>query len=307
MLLCAKVISSNGRSLQAWWSRIRSLHVGSPRPAPAVPTFAMGLRAQRLNEDVEITWGCESAVVVGASSGILSIQDGNSRRDITLDIAQLRSSRVLYSPQSDSVSIQLSVIVSVSTVTESVMLLLPKKGPAKAPTIPPVKLPSARTAKPFTPEMPRAGNRFEPTMAPLPLLTQASEGAADQDSFTILIAQVPVPPPPTQRGGAAVNNVQADSLSQPASYRPAEPIRRVMPRLRPELMTMFTKPATLEVRVSVDETGRVSRAQAVPHAGVNKLVMEQIVTAVRSWTFAPARRGDEPVISEFVLQFYFGR
>jgi hypothetical protein len=133
LLLCAKVISANSGSLQAWWSRIRSVRVDPPRSAPALPTFAMGLRAQRLNEDVEITWSRESAVIVGASSGILSIQDGKSRSDITLDISQLRSSSVLYSPQSDSVSIQLSVTISVSTVTESVMLLLPKKTRQKYP------------------------------------------------------------------------------------------------------------------------------------------------------------------------------
>ena len=70
---------------------------------------------------------------------------------------------------------------------------------------------------------------------------------------------------------------------------------------------MLTKPATLEVRVTIDKTGRVTHAEAVTHAGVNKLVLEQVVAAARSWTFTPARRGDDPLSSEFVLQFYFGQ
>ena len=93
--------------------------------------------------------------------------------------------------------------------------------------------------------------------------------------------------------------------SRPTAYYAAEPVHRVVPRLLPAFLAMIARPATMEVRVTIDKTGRVTQAQAVPHAGVNKLVLEQVVTAARAWTFKPAHRGDEPVQSELVLQFYF--
>jgi outer membrane biosynthesis protein TonB len=68
---------------------------------------------------------------------------------------------------------------------------------------------------------------------------------------------------------------------------------------------MMGKPRTIEVRVSIDATGRVTRVEAKPQRGVNSAVRKSIESSARSWTFKPARQGDEPIPSEFVLQFHF--
>lgn len=143
-LLCGVGVFAGSRFLQAWWSRIRSARVDVPAPSPV----AIGLSAKRQNADVEITWNRESPVIAGATSGVLSIQDGSSRRDIALDIDRIRNSSVVYSPASDQVFLLLSVSTPVTTVSESVMILLPRNGPPKLYASPGVKTPGSRTLKP---------------------------------------------------------------------------------------------------------------------------------------------------------------
>jgi hypothetical protein len=305
-LLGGAGISANSRSLQAWWSRTRSTRVNPPRPVPVVSALAIGLHAKREHADVEITWNRESPVITAATSGFLSIQDGGSRRDIALDIDRLRNSSIVYSPASDQVSLQLSVTTPVSTLSESIMLLLPDNGSRNSNASPAPKKSGSRTLKRFTPPTTIA-TTSEPVMASLPLLMPVPGTAADQDSIPILITQPTLFPPPGKTASAPLSGAQANIAAKSGFYRAAEPLRRIVPRLAPQLLAMLTKPITIEARITVDKTGRVAHAEALPHAGVNKLVLEQVVTAARSWIFKPALRGDDPVSSEFVLQFYFGQ
>jgi hypothetical protein len=302
-LLCGVGVSANSRSLQAWWSRTRFARVEPPRPAAPLSALAIGLRATRENTDVEITWNRGSAVIAAATSGVLSILDGESRRDVSLDISRIRSSSVVYSPTSDQVYLQLSVTTPVSTVVESVMLLLPNNEPPKSDTLPVPKMAASRKPKRFIPPT-TSLNQSVPVMASLPLLALEPKGAPARDPLTALFTQPTLPPPPERSASALSNGPQAGSPN-PAAYHAAEPLHRVVPRLLPQLLAILPKPTTLEVRVNIDRMGRVTLAEALPRPGINKVVLEQVVAAARSWTFTPARRGDEPVPSEFVLQFYF--
>ena len=183
---------------------------------------------------------------------MLSIQDGPSRRDVTLDGAQIRSSSVLYSPSSDNVSIQLAVTTPLSTVTESFLLLLPENripqpavpGEAKAPALRPVRL------KPFTPPTVAAGSSTQPATPVLPLVSLQPGGAVDPGSLSTLIAPSPLPAPPPESPGA---NAAAPA---PATYHMAEPRNRVVPQIPPALLNTLVLPATVQVRVSIDRDGR---------------------------------------------------
>jgi len=60
---------------------------------------------------------------------------------------------------------------------------------------------------------------------------------------------------------------------------------------------------SVDVKVYIDESGNVSRAQLLTKknelAGVS-------LGAARQWHFTPARKHDKPVASEMVLHFRFG-
>ena len=87
------------------------------------------------------------------------------------------------------------------------------------------------------------------------------------------------------------------------TYHPPEPLRRVVPRFTADALRSVATPLTVDVQVHVDAAGKVTQALIVPQRGLNPFIVERVVGAARQWTFKPARRGDEPIPSEFVLQF----
>jgi TonB family protein len=62
----------------------------------------------------------------------------------------------------------------------------------------------------------------------------------------------------------------------------------------------------IEVKVTIDKNGKVSKAEAIPQKTVNQFLVNSAVSAARLWRFQPALRDNEPVSSESVLQFLFG-
>jgi hypothetical protein len=153
----------------------------------------IALHAKRQNDDVELTWNRESALIRSATSGVISIQDGesNPKRQIPLDATQVRGGSLLYAPTTDQVLMQLTVTTPADTVTESVMVILPRAGSSRTLSLPASSLPAskpssaslapppppplesvplARAAKPFTEPSVAKGTalparpRFRPTL-----------------------------------------------------------------------------------------------------------------------------------------------
>lgn len=253
-------LSIDRKVLERWWP---PQDPAPPAPAPVAPpptSPAIGLRAKRVNADVEISWDRQSPEIAAAISGVLTIHDGSATRDIPLDAAQVRHSNIVYAPTSGRVTIKLAITTAAHTLIESVMLVLPHHEPAIEEA---AAVPKAEPPRPNPPAL--------PTMILQPVLPPAAE------------------------------SVDAPS----AAYRPAEPLRRVMPSLAAEVLTTIPNPKIIEVRVSIDKTGRVIYAEGIPKTGVRSATLARFTAAARSWTFQPARRGVEAVSSEHVLQFQF--
>jgi hypothetical protein len=76
--------------------------------------------------------------------------------------------------------------------------------------------------------------------------------------------------------------------------------------LPPDAGAEVTSLVEVEIRVHIDESGRVIKAEPLP----GKLpARSRLVGAARSaalmWRFAPALRGGQPVVSEAVLKFQY--
>lgn len=328
LLLFGAGLITNQSVLQAWWASVAASarpnhpNVNPPAAAPTLASLSMGLRAKRENSDVEITWNRESTVIAAATSGVLSVQDGAVQREINLDSTQIRNSSIVYSPVSDQLSIKLAVTTPVNTLIESVMVVMPAK-PGAQPIATPAspireqtqsawKPLAERTTKPFTPpSSPQPLTKTE--MLPPPVAPPVPTHSANLDPLPTMIVQ-PVLPPPVAPANieTAPANTQSGNMASPASsisaaYRPAEPVRRVVPRLPAELLNMMAKPKTIEVRVTVDKNGHVTKAEGISQSGVNSLTFSKLIAAAREWTFVPARKGNEPIPSEYVLQFHFSQ
>ena len=107
------------------------------------------------------------------------------------------------------------------------------------------------------------------------------------------------PPPP-----ASVPKPQAASLAAPV-YHSAEPVYQARPVFPTSLRNVVTKPMMVQVLVSIDETGKVVKADPQAQPGVHPMLLVSAASAARQWKFRPARRGDQPVPGQMLLRFNF--
>ena len=77
------------------------------------------------------------------------------------------------------------------------------------------------------------------------------------------------------------------------SDEPAVPVRKVAP-------SGATANGEVDVKVSIDENGSVTRAQLLTKGSE---VGDAALAAARQWRFTPARRHDKPIASEMILHF----
>lgn len=86
----------------------------------------------------------------------------------------------------------------------------------------------------------------------------------------------------------------------------SEVVNRVAPEVPEGIRPRITEPLPIDVRVSIDSKGRVTKASAVQHAdGLVDYLGKRAVDAAKRWTFTPAKRGGKPVESSRTIHFVF--
>jgi hypothetical protein len=284
--------------------RIQSALRPAPSPAappPASPLYSgMELHANRQNGELLVTWNRESPLIQNAASGTMSIEDGQVRREILLDAVQLKSGSIVYSPLTDQIGLRLAVTADGKTAVESVVVVVPAGWEILAyPVAPPKATAAAATPPPrpfVAPQAPArdtAGSLEDP---PLVRLNPATRPAASPPAA---LGQMVASPPRS----SAEN--QQPAGQDPPVFQQAVPVRKVLPRAPAGFGASFPSSNVVEVRVSIDRTGRVTKAEPLPKRGVSSVFYAAAVAAATEWQFQPARRDNEPVISELVLQFVF--
>jgi TonB family protein len=122
--------------------------------------------------------------------------------------------------------------------------------------------------------------------------------APPQPTPTIKVetAAVPAPeiPAPTRSPEPGVISVE---------YTGPKPIRQIQPTLATEVRKLLFRTAEVNVKVDIDATGKVKRAEVV--SATFPLVGGAATTAARLWRFEPAKRNGQNVESAMVLTFRF--
>ena len=324
-----EVPSVRERSSLVWtalWSAIGKPQpvAQSPLPATAGSGPRIGLQVKTQDRDLELTWDHQSAAVAAATSGLISIEDGSFKRLIPLDAAQLRGERIFYSPKSDQVLIQITVTAPDGAATESVRVIRADSTPTYriAASNPPR---DAATPNPGLSESDRIAQASRPFTAP-PIATHAAAPVRLEEPPAITIDPVhpesPVaslggpqvlPPPrlapgpgtPTRQGSTGA--APGTETSSTAVYHPPVPLREVAPTYPFELRSLSLKSAIVAVRVTIDKTGKVQKAEPLPEGNVHQLFIMEAIHAAQLWKFQPARRGEEPVPSQSLLRFTFNQ
>jgi hypothetical protein len=82
------------------------------------------LKIAREQPYLRLNWNQAADVVLNAVHGKLTVSDGVSRRDLEMDVAQLRSGSIAYAPTSDDVTFRLEIFLSAGrTVSESIRII----------------------------------------------------------------------------------------------------------------------------------------------------------------------------------------
>lgn len=153
----------------------KGVPVQTARPAQAAPVreeaaTALGLKVARDGPALRISWKPVSPVMTGAQRGVLSIVDGDYRRELQLGSDQLQSGSLLYMPLSGDVQLRLDVFSSAGApVGESVRVLDPRLGE---------KIPTVDSSIPMEPTLREALNilaNSPSTMASRPLPTNPAD------------------------------------------------------------------------------------------------------------------------------------
>jgi len=316
----------NTNALSAWFTRSwRTLTAPAPSAVPAPPHRSMSLHAARQGNDFVLTWNREAPLITNATSGLISIQDGEAKRLVALDATELRGGSLLYSPTSDQLLMQLTVVSQAETVTESVVVLVPKSGTPETYAVPPASVishavpasaakpipaPPVQASRPFVlPPEQQSASSAKPGLEEPPALNPqpaASAALSDPLSAPLVIPSAAAPPQPA-RPAAPSPAASSPARVVPEQYEPPVALTKIPPGFPRELASIFLKPVTVRVTVSIDKYGHVIKAEAPAQPSLNKLLVNAAVGAARLWKFQPARLNGVPVPSEMVVQFVFSR
>jgi TonB family protein len=168
-----------------------------------------------------------------------------------------------------------------------------------------------QASKPFT-APPATKSAALPTLNEPPTLPGTPDHSASP-AAGLAVPHTLAPPRPIARPATPSTPVRDASNDVPAppeasagtTYHPPVPLTKVTPTFPPQLKSLVLKPTTVAVRVTIDKNGRVLKAEPLPQANIHKFFIVEAVHAAQLWKFQPARRGDDAVSSELVLQFAF--
>jgi hypothetical protein len=119
------------------------------------------------------------------------------------------------------------------------------------------------------------------------------DGRTSAESFRLMRAANPVPPPPAPD--------TSPRIAPPRATYKAPPV--VAAGIRPRIKGTIP----IDVRVQIDARGRVISATPVTkqHSALEKYLAGRAVQAARLWRFEPARENGEPVSGSQVIHFTF--
>jgi TonB family protein len=132
-----------------------------------------------------------------------------------------------------------------------------------------------------------------------PASKQAREQARPEESAVAPASAAAAPDVPAPRPAREARGATAGTV-------PGEVLEQVLPDVPQKARASIQGSVKLSVQVSVDADGKVVDAQ-MASPGPSPYFAGLAVNAARRWKFRPARKGDQSVASEWLLQFQFNR
>jgi len=302
---------------------------------PVMPATAseagLALRIERNAGDILLTWNRDADAIRRATRAVLQISDGPQQENVEMDLSQLRTGSIVYSPVTSDVVFRMEVSADgqAQPVSETVRVLRTRPSPMPDSTQPAAAQP-AGVPKPVTsavggPEQPAADTAGAPADEKValahPVKTFHAESLAQrlrparptEIPDAPLVAAVPAARVPDVNLGGIVSSPVAPPPPAPKAepvkkaapaggqVQPAELIRRVNPEF-PKLARDAGAGGTVEVVATIGTDGRVKNVRAVSG---NPLLRTPAIAAVKQWIYRPTILNGQAVESEtrVVLDF----
>jgi periplasmic protein TonB len=301
----------------------------SPR-RPAVPAAGtdagLALRIERNAGDILLTWNRDADAIRRATRAVLSISDGAQQENVEMDLSQLRTGSIVYSPVTSDVVFRMQVTGNgqAEPVSETVRVLrtrpspmpdatanttvpgptgarpaaAPAAGSTEQPGAEPANAPAeekvalAQPVKTFRPEaLAQRLRAARPTEIPdAPLVAGTPTGAGVPEvSLGGLMPNPVAPPPPAPKGEPAKKTAVTGGDVQPAQL-----LRRVSPDF-PKLARDAGANGTVELVATIGTDGHVRNVRALTG---NPLLRGPAMAAVKQWVYRPTILNGQPVESE---------
>ncbi|HZS57478.1 MAG TPA: hypothetical protein VFA65_23970 [Bryobacteraceae bacterium] len=173
-------------------------------------------------------------------------------------------------------------------------------------TIPPAA--AAQNSPPPPSPQPKITEQTQSTSAPQNSTGDQPAGPVSQVPSKLPTETTPRTQQPTTNTAVPSGETNPVQSTLVQRYRPPKPIRQVLPDISILPRSLVASSPQIDVVVSVDEKGHVTRAQAQPQSG-RKPAHAMVIaaeTAAKNWVFEPALLDGRPVPSEHSIIFQFG-
>jgi hypothetical protein len=304
-------------------SRSRSAQPSEVSRTRSDAARSLGLSVATSGSEINISWDAKAPLLKNARVALLTIQDGNARRDMPLTKSQLLSSRLVYTRATDTVQIGLEAFGEDGSVTrENVIAMSTASNPpvaqfeSRVETVVPKTIETSETkravVRDFIAPRIRVGSA-EPASAALPAAPPPDVASRVdlQHVGAPVTASRPVSiPDPAQRNPPSSTTATAApqrmQLVSRAPQRAPVPVRQIRPVLPNNVKAMLTARSSIKVRVHIDANGRVTAVDPLATNGsLDQFLSAAASSAARLWVFEPARDGDRKVPSEITVEFTF--
>jgi periplasmic protein TonB len=299
-----------------------------PAASPAAPARAevkalLGLAVERRGNNLVVSWNRNAAMIAKADFGMLLIRGSEVSRDIPLTAEELRSGSVVYASTAEQVRFQLNVVAGEQVAREFLALVLPQtqerlpERPASVMSSPGGNAKAGVPPRPLVLNVPAPAaelRQFKPVENPQPATATppridepppvAGASPVNGETLPLLTRPVVTMAAPVETPAAPKNPSEEMPAIATAAHPPV-PTHQTVPALPTALRGAIWKATVVDVNVSVDATGNVSKAEAVAKTGLNPLLRDAAVQAARRWKFQPAQFDGHAVPANIIVQFNF--
>jgi TonB family protein len=320
LLLAAVLVASLSLGALSYFRPGSRLPVAAPpAPSPGGQKTSLGLAVEKRGEGLLVSWNGNAPIVSKANFGMLLIRGTGVSRDVPLTVEELRAGGFVYALAADELRLQLNIVAGEQVAREFLTVVRPQTPESPAT---PASSRSGNSNSPALPAPPIV-RKPAPVPQPLPEIKPFKPAAPSQSAAAPPLRMEE--PPAVGRAAPVSTGTPLSLLNQPAVSVPAPvdahveqtpsplsaaaqpPVatHKVIPVVPNQLRGQLWNATVVDVKMSVDASGNVVKADVEAKAGVHPLLRDEALRAAQWWKFQPARFNGHPVPAEIVVRFNF--